>query len=224
MLRELKEERIDFGRFVVETRREYRAMATYLFRRWNPPDWFTLEDAEQEMYLDTWRKFYGGEDDEHPFPRYNENGVSLVRWVVYGAMSIAKREVHRARKAKLSGSADRNPSRFELSISSVFGDDAGALVDMILAQPPAAERELSAEEERRSSVLEHLRACQNAKEKLSILAIREAKSLDGASRVLYDDDALRIRLRLGSEEIAERFVAKHAARVARRMAARVNPG
>ncbi len=217
MLAALKENRIDFGRFVLETRKEYRAMAEYLLRRWTPPEWFTAEDVEQEMYLDTWRKYYDGDGGKVRFPKYRPEGATLVRVIVYGAMCAAKRELHRARGAKLSGSPDRNPSRHETPASALWDDGGDRLVDMILAQPPRAEVELIDWQEKRLARAKALEACKNKMERCVVLAIREAGSLDGASRVLYEDPSLREELGLESEKQAEKFVSKHAREVARRL-------
>jgi len=225
MLRMLREGRVDFGAFVVATRNEYRAMAASLVRRWPAPEWFSAEDAEQELYLETWRLIWGyaGTDARHvDFDA--ARGVKLLRYVVFNSMSAAKRALHKARGVTISGSPDKKPSQLETP-ASVLGEEGEALIEMILAQPAIADVELERVQETRRAATMALAACTSPKERYAVLAIREAGSLDGAGRVLYDDVDHRTDLRLGCEEQAERFITKHAGQVARRIdRTRVNPG
>jgi hypothetical protein len=225
-LGQLRVGEIEFGAFVRATRNEYRAMAQYLMRKWATPEWFVLEDVEQELYLDTWRKI-GKYDPE----RVTKSGKapSLQRYIVFNAMGSAKRAMHVARGAGLSGSPDKRPGRFERPLSHYERDtidspsDANnrgnAWIDVILSEENADVEALSAAEEVRVAATAALRACETMHERYAVLAIREAGSLDMAPAVLYDDFDHRLDLRLGSEEKAERFVRRHAAAVAGRMMA-----
>lgn len=226
MLWLLRDGRVDFGAFVVATRTEYRAMARYLLRRWPSPEWFSAEDAEQELYVETWRHVWGYAGADGGYVDFDPSrGVTLSRWVVYGAMGKTKRALHKARGVTISGSPDRKLSRVETP-ASFLGEEGAALIESILATPATAEHELSQAEETRRAATRALRACATPKERYAVLAIREAGSLDGAGRVLYDDVDHRTTLRLGCEAQAERFITKHAGQVARRIKDErvVNPG
>lgn len=224
MLRLLRDGRVDFGAFVTATRTEYRAMARYLLRRWPAPEFFSAEDAEQELYIETWRHIWGYAGADGGFVDFQEGrGATLSRWVVFGAMCSAKRALHKARGVTISGSPDRKKSQIETP-ASFLGEEGAALIESILAQPPSAEHELSQAEETRKAATRALRVCKTPKERYAVLAIREAGSLDGAGRVLYDDVDHRTALRLGCEAQAERFIMKHAGQVARRIDSGVNPG
>lgn len=214
----LKEGQVDFGDFVTTTRREFRAMATHLLRRWAAPEWFTLDDAEQELYIGAWDYVWKFE------PSY---GTPLARFVVYNAMGQAKRALHLARGVTISGSPDRKKSQFETPLSFFGSDGEGeALMESILGKPDTStslvEDELIADQERRRTIMTALTACENSKERYAVLAIREAGSLDGAARVLYDDIDHRIALRLASEEHADRFVRRQALAVAQRISCQVD--
>lgn len=214
----VREGAIDFGQFVAATRGEYRAMAMYLMRRWVTPEWFVLEDAEQELYLGTWRSVW-----DYDAAR----GATLLRYVTFSAMYYAKRAMHKARGVGLSGSPDKRPSRFETPLSRLGPepDDGDAVAIVRLAEDAVAEAALIDAEERAHALAAALEACESAQERIALLAVREAGGLDSAGQVLYDDLECRISLRLGSEEIAERYVRKHAAAVARRLTDDVvNPG
>lgn len=199
--------RITYGAFVSTTRREFTAMACFLARRWIPPTWMVPDDIAQELYLGAWLAIWGYDPTR---------GKKLGEYVVYNAMSYAKRALHKARGAKLSGSADRNPSNIERPLAS-FGDDGEALAEMLLAQEPAAEQVMIDAEHRSESVERALQACETSRERVAILAISEAGDVDSGGRLLYDDLDTRIALRLGSEEHAARYITHAAGAVARRL-------
>lgn len=220
MLWQLRDGKIDFGAFVLGTRTEYRAMAAYLLRRWVGPEWFTQDDLEQELYLETWHHVWGYVGEKNGHVDYEPGrGVTLSRWVVYGAMGKAKRELHKARGVTISGSPDRKPSNFETPASFIVGDGAEAdfIERMLHAEEPLADAVLEAVETTRTKATKALQACATKKERYAVLAIRDAGSLDGAARVLYDNVDRRSELRLGCEDAAERFVERHAWKVAQRM-------
>jgi hypothetical protein len=211
----IRDRRIDFGEFVTCTRGEYRAMAMHLMRKWQTPEWFLIDDVEQELYLETWRvigKFQP------------ERGTSLTRYVVFNSMSAAKRAMHKARGAGVHGSPDKRASNVERTFASFRDDDeSDALMASILAEGPRAEEDLIESRERKLAATRALKACETKQERYVVLAIRESGSLDTAGRLLYDDMDHRIALRLGSEEHAERFVQKHARAVALRIDDCVRP-
>lgn len=207
-LARVRDGEIDFGQFVPATRREFRAMALYLLRRWRSPDWFTVEDVEQELYVEAWR---------HVWKFDPSRGVSFTKYITWNVMGAAKRELHRARGAGLHGSPDRRPSRFESNLSS-FGDDGeGDALLVGLAEPAHAEDAAIAAQECRRAATSALAACASPSERYVVLAIREAGTVDGAAQVLYDDVDHRTTLRLGCEASAERFVRRHALAVAMRV-------
>lgn len=213
----VRDGQIDFGEFVARTRREFRAMAMNLTRRWAPPEWFTLSDLEQELYLGAWKYVW-----RHDPAR----GVSLSRFVVFNAMAAGKTQLHKARGVTISGSPDRKTSNIEAPVSSFnsaknldIGKDCGIdFMEMIVDDTqPHAEEILVDEVVRKETVAQVLRACESKQERCTVLAIRDAGSLDAAGRLLYDDMKHRIALRLDSEEDAERFVLRHARALARRV-------
>lgn len=209
MLMLVRDGRIDFGEFVAGTRNEFRAMACHLMRRWTPPEWFTLDDIEQELYLGAWKYV----------PKFDPSrGVALDRYIVFNAMSCAKTQLHKARGVTISGSPDKKASNVETPLT-FFGDDGEgeALMTSILSENAKAEAELIDDEERKRAVAVALQACESSKERYTVLAIREAGSLDAAGRLLYDDIDHRITLRLASEEHADRFVLRHARAIASRV-------
>ena len=210
-LAELREGRATFAVFVRGTRREFERMATYLRRRWAPPSWYEHEEVVQELYLGAWLHV----------PRWDPlRGPSLSRYVVYTAMSKAKRGLHKARGAK-KDRADHQPSRFEPPVSSLGRQDGSgeALVDALLAEAASAETSLIAAEERREAVSRATRACARAVERFVVRAIARSGDLDAAAAIVYDDIDARIALHLGSEDIARRKVRSEARKIAARVGA-----
>jgi len=212
LMHALRDGAIDFGAYVAQTRREYGSMARYLLRRWRVPEWVNEHDVEQELYLETWRMVVDGGCSWE-----SGRGPTLARWVVFGAMSAAKRKLHRARGVSVSGNPDRLPSpRHERPISHI--EDSGeSLLDTLHSTEPPADAALERAQETRRAATAALRACTTRAERYAVLAVREAGSVDGAAAVLYEDIDHRIALRLGDEVAADRFVRRRAAAVARRM-------
>lgn len=211
--------RIGYDTFVAATQREFGALACSLTRRWAPPSSVTVEDVVQDLYFGAWLTLF----PKNPAKRFDPTrGVSLRRFVVFNAMSHAKRALHKARGAKLSGTADKNPSHIERPLSSMGGnddadDDGYGWIAALLSEEPVAEAAFISREEREESVQRALRACTCARERVAVLALAEGGDVDGAGRVLYDDLDTRIALRLGSEEHATRYVTGAALAVASRL-------
>lgn len=204
----LVDSRIDFGTFAHRTRREFERIALYLLRRWVPPSWYLPEDVVQELYLGAWIWVW----DWSP-----KIGPSISQFVVFNAISHAKRQLHKARGAKLSGSADKNPSHIERPLSSLGtqegdGDFLESLMhrggSVWLEQSPEAEAILIREEEKKASVATLLDVCTTSFERDSIIAVAEAGDLDGGGLLIYEDIDQRISLRLVSENHATRVVTR----------------
>ncbi len=204
--------RITFNAFMTATRNEFTRLAHALIRKWTPPSWADIGDIVQELYIGAWTTLFG----KKPFNP--ARGVKLSRYVVFNAMSHAKRALHKARGAKLSGSADRNPSHIEKPLSAYGAADEGELLlERLLDDEPVAEQIMIMAETREEAIDRALRACTSARERVAIIAIEEGGDMDGAGRVLYDDFPTRIALRLGSEEHAARYVSRAAHDVAARL-------
>jgi DNA-directed RNA polymerase specialized sigma24 family protein len=205
--------RITFTAFFRATHAEFTRMANYLLRRWVAPIFQSAEDIVQELYLGAHGAMFGDK------PWDPSRGVSLTRYVVYNAMAYAKRKLHKARGAKLSGSADRNPSCFEIPFSLLGADATFAdyFGDHLASDTPDPEHLIERAQEKRDSIARALAACETPRERIAIIALEEGGDVDGAGAVLYDDYPTRIALRLGSEQHAARYVARAAQSVAQRL-------
>lgn len=208
--------RVGYDAFVNATRREFLGLAASLLRRWAAP--MPTEDVVQELYLGAWLTFF----PKDPSKRFDpKRGTPLHKFIVFNAMSHAKRAIHKARGAKLSGTADKNPSHIETPLSALGRgeEDGDVLLNLVLFAEPIAESALIGRELREEAVERALRACTSARERVAVraLALAEGGDVDGAGRVLYDDIDTRIALRLGSEEHATRYVTSAALAVASRL-------
>lgn len=106
--------KIGFSAYAAAVRVEYERMAAMLLRRWAPPSWVDRDDVVQDMFYATWDKIWS----------YDPGGADLGAYVVWSAVSGAKRRLHKARGAILHGSPDRNLSRFEVPLSAISRDGA----------------------------------------------------------------------------------------------------
>lgn len=198
---------ITFRALVEATKSEYTSMACYLMRRWTPPMWMVPDDLVQELYFGT----------HLVLPKFDaKRGKTIGQFVVFNSMSRAKRALHKARGAKLSGCADKNPSHIDRPFAS-FGEEGEALVESLLADEPAAEQIMIAMQDRNEHVARALGACEDTHEEIAILAIAQGGDVHAGARVLYDDFRTRVSLRLGSEEHALRYVVRAASAVADRL-------
>lgn len=207
--------RITYAAFVAATKAEYERMALYLRRRWIPPASYEVSDVVQELLLGTWFCVWEWVPGRGP---------SLSRYVIYNAMSSAKRALHKARGAKLSGSADRNPSHYEHTFSSFGNDGEGDLLaETLLAEEPIAETILIEQEERaeiqRAAVEGALAACHSDTERAVIRALAAGGGLEEGVEVIYADIDQRLSMRLMSEAHALRVVTRTARTVLERQQA-----
>jgi DNA-directed RNA polymerase specialized sigma24 family protein len=205
---------ITYSHFARATRREFERMAMYLTRRWAPPAWYLLDDVVQELLVAAWMAIWEWSPTRGP---------TLARYVVFNAMSGAKRALHKARGAKLSGSSDKNPSRFERPLSSFGIDGEGdALAEAMLAEDAVAEQRMIDHEEetenRDRALTVALAACRSEVERRVIQAIAATGDLEGGGESFYGSVDNRIKLRLVSEEHATKFVTRTARAVLSREA------
>lgn len=209
----VRDGRISFDQMVAETRQQFRAMAGYLARRWTPPACTTLDDIVQDLYLGAWLSIWNWQEGRGP---------TLARYVVYNAISTAKRALHKARGAKLSGSPDKNPSRIETPLSTFpKGDELAA---MLLVEDAEQEERLIARETREEAMKRAIEACETSCERVAMLTIIEGGSVEDAAKLLYDNTDAKIGLMLHSEEHTARWIYREASAVVDRLTEPVSYG
>jgi len=194
-LHRLREGQLSFTDFATYTHNHWHRLAVHLYRRWKPPTGVDVEDVLQEVLLAAWQ-FVGTWDPERE--------VSLERYVVWNASDKAKKQLHKLRGAKLSGSSDRNPSRAEALTTN--GD---CLVEV-------SEDKL---DERYGRAVDLARSAETVAEGLVLVRLARTWSVQATATSLYADPTTRLGLRLGSEASARRFVKGVLVRTAIRIAA-----
>lgn len=173
--------RITFDAFVEATYEQFERMAMSLIRRWVPPAWYGLSDVIQELYLGAWHFMWTWDPNRGP---------THSRYVVFNSMASAKYALHKARKAKLSGSTDRNPSRFEVPFSKLLAKsqrDETSFLDSIFIEETEAETLLLRAEESALRLRRLLDACEDPIEKKVISLLFETRDVDEAGAALYQD-------------------------------------
>lgn len=198
-LARLRAGEVTFSAFVQATRKNWRAVAHSIVRRWDLPTWTDVEDVEQDLLLAAWTMI----------DRYDPTrGRSLKDYVVWNAYDKAKKRAHKARGAlRHGGKEDRSPSRYERPLTTYERDSEEGTFNPVLdrQQTPAVQLDRAIVNETMFA-LETL--CTEPYEVAVMRAIAAvgAASLSDAAAVLYDDPNVRRVLRLDSEAHAESMV------------------
>ena len=210
--------------FLAATAQLWRRMAVSIHRQWKGPSWLACEDTEQE--LRAWALHFVWEFGRGiPDP---SRGGSVQRYVVWNAFDKAKKAMHKARRAKLSGNPDRAKSRVERPLSSFGRDeegehvaDGGAVESLMFGvgaftEPDQETRLIEAEEEQTQRVRAWSQA--SSFEEMRVMEVLAgAGSVEEAARSLMRDEGARAELELDDQKEAERVVRRAARAVAARM-------
>lgn len=202
-VRALYDGRVSFEEFTRATRPAWERLARMVMRRWVQPVWVSVEDVTQDLLAAVWECIWG----------WDPKGASIDRYVVFNAVSAAKRRAHRARGAPLHGSrSDMAPSRVERSLSSFDEEFESALLQELVTEP-----EQEAWVAARERVAGVWKVCETLDEVIVFGALLETGSLVMAAERLYDDAGVRLAYRLGSPARAGRLVVEAARRIAGRV-------
>lgn len=185
--------RITFDDFAAATRERWRKYAEYLARRWRQPAWNAVEDIEQELLLAVWETIWR-------FDPARANGAAIDKFVAYNALDRAKKACHRARKAKMSRTQDKNASRFEIPFCAFEDEETRAMLEIVVE--PEQEKGLV----RRASVDDARAACTTEESELAVEAFAIEGSISAAADRLFGDFAIREACGFESTEHAEVFV------------------
>lgn len=198
MVRDVFDGRVDFTTFARSTRDRWEKLADYLLGRWRAPRWYSREDVVQELLLGAWSRMWDFD------PR---RGVALARYVVWNAVDIAKKALHKVRGAYRRD--DRSPSVLpEVAVES-FGEDAGEWLTAMGVE--------ATQETRMQAAEQVLGACTNPRERRVMEAILATQCLLAGAFKLYDDTDVRLMFRMMSEEHAIKLTEQIALRVATRV-------
>ena len=153
-----------FDSFARATSTRWKRLAHSLLRRWPAGSTVDLDDLTQELLIGAWLAI----------PQWEEGRQSLERYVVWNAMTDAKRWLHKQRGANLHGNPDKAESHFAV---------------LALDDEPI-DSEVEAAQERIVETLTRLRlACRllrSEKSATALAAVAVTGSVDGAMVYLHE--------------------------------------
>jgi hypothetical protein len=194
--------------FIARTRDVWARLAVYVLRKWRAPAWFGQEDVEHQLMMSGWKHVW-------MYEPARAKGVTIGRYVVWNAVSEAKKELHKMRAAKRHRRADSAPSRFDLPLSALVGEDSSVdeLLDAIASVKPDQEDAV----ERAWAMKRALDACETPTERQVIRALGETGDFVDGAAYLYEDKKRRRALGLKSKSHASTVTVRAAMTVARRL-------
>lgn len=154
-------------------------MATYLARRWRPPSWLELEEIMQELMIGAWSAIWKWD------PRRAGPGQTLGSFVEWNAMDKAKKRLHKARGAKLSGNADANPGHSEIPLC-MFDATPGWVEGLSCVEPTQL-----VDLERVQDLVRAHAVCVDDRERIVLKFIAEMGDLVEGAAALYEDKQAR---------------------------------
>ena len=182
---------ISFAQFATITRSLWVYLANRMLKRWPPGPGVSVDDVTQDLLLSAWEAF--GHYDQ-------SRGVAVNRYVLFNAIDKAKKSLHRARGAGQERDHGRSRVPMPGRQSSIEDDSAmlGRAAKLIEIE----------------TLLDHKRALNQYMEGLSrddrvvVEALVASGSCASAAILIYNRYQLRLRLRLGSDEAAHRYVVR----------------
>lgn len=177
------------GEFAQQNRKDLERIASYILKRWPAPNDMGVEDVVQELLLACWR-------DRLKFDP--ARGTSPEAFVSFNAISRAKREVHKARRAR----GDRGVGTFDLLTAN------GDLESEHAADPGETDID------RRDRLIELLESCASSRQAICLFVFYEEEDTKAAGDRIYSDARLRQICHVGSaaaaREIVKQVVKEHA--------------
>ena len=195
-----------FGEYVAATQWRWEALSSWLLRKWRGPVWVDRVDVLQDLYLGAWTGIWAYVP-EYATGDGRSTGRMLSMHAEYTAIDKAKKRLHKARGAVLSGNADSSPGRVEVSFSAISATPS--VIDAIVGS-----RELTDDEEFRIYEM-----CSTMQEVLVVRAVVAAGGLLGGVDQLLASGESRDLLGIIGREDAGRIVEREAVEVARRLRA-----
>lgn len=199
---------MSFDAFARASLENWRGRARGLLRAWKVPAWLTLDDVVQDLLIAAWRLVAGW----NPLL-----GTTIEEFVVWNAVDIAKKRIHKARLGK-------RPHRGEEKMRSCFERPASSMGregEEESAGEHIFDRLAAPSDQHETLVLR--RACGDAKASSTtmqeLIAVQAIEVMDGdviaAASLLYEDVDARFICELGSERQAMTVACDAAFRVVR---------
>ncbi len=175
------------GEFAEQNRKDLERIASYILKRWPAPNDMGVEDVVQELLLACWR-------DRLKFDP--SRGKSAESFVSFNAISRAKRQVHKARRAR----GDRGIGTFEVLTQT-------GTVDQEMRQWNRHDsEETETAVERRDRLRELIERCNTTREAICLFVFYEEEDTKAAGQRIYSDASLRKLCGINSAAAAQQIV------------------
>lgn len=188
--------RMTFDAFARKTSTRWRYLAEQLIRHWAPPAAVGVDDLCQELLIGAWIVL----------PRWQPaKGTSIDRFVVFNAMSSAKRWLHVQRgvkRSRIGPHPDKIPSRHPIAV----GD--------LEIQTDANQIEAIDTKRRHAEALMKVGALASSRDRLCASLVARTGSIDRAADLLWSDLNSRKRCGFKSRAQARRQVYRATRRAA----------
>jgi hypothetical protein len=192
----LRDGRITFDAFAQQTSTRWRYLAEQLLRRWRAPAAVEVADLQQELLIGAWAVL----------PRWQPaRGTSVERYVIFNAMSQAKRWLHVQRGVRRNRSGphpDRVRSRHPIAVADLEVQTEPTQTDAIDAKRRSAE------------ALMKVAALRTDRDKLCASLFTRTGSIDRATDLLWSNLDLREQCGFKSRAAARRQVYRATRRAA----------
>lgn len=194
----LVEKKMAIDEFAQLNRKDLERMAGYILKRWPAPNDYGVEDVVQDLLFECWRK-------KNKFDP--TRGKTAEQYISFNAISYAKRQVHRARRAR----GDRGIGRFELLGT---GDDSRYESDEDSHGYVGTACRVEFELERRDNLRDLIERCSSAREAICLLVFYEEEDTKAAGDRIYKDAQLRdicsVRCAEEAREAVKQVAKEHA--------------
>lgn len=197
--------RISLDVFFRKTSPVWRAMAKQLSRKWKS-SLVREEDTYQNICLAVCVIVASG--------RYDASRANPADYLVFNALDKAKKKLHKARGAKLSGNADSNPSREPLLVEEREGEEP--ISERVSSQndDPSEAVEISSEIKQ---ILES--RCENEFQRIAFLMLFQTRDFDlTTAEILKQSGAFRAEHRISSHDGTLEKVKRELSKIAKKAA------
>jgi hypothetical protein len=192
----VRDGRMTFDVFVQQTSTRWRYLAEQLLRRWSAPAAVEVEDLQQELLVGAWAVL----------PRWQPaRGTSVERYVIFNAMSQAKRWLHvqrGVRRSRRGPHPDRVRSRHAIAVSDLEVQTDATQSDVIEAK------------RRQAEALMKVAALRTDRDRLCASLFARTGSIDRATDLLWSNLGLREQCGFKSRTAARRQVYRATRRAA----------
>lgn len=188
--------RLTFDQFARQTSTRWRYLAEQLLRHWSAPAAVDADDLCQELLIGAWAVL----------PRWQPaRGASIDRFVVFNAMTTAKRWLHVQRgvkRTRVGPHPDRVPSRHAIAVADPEVQTDADQTDIIDAK------------RRHAAAMMRIGSLPSDRDRICASLVARTGSIDRAADLLWSDQDMRRRCGFQSHSQTRRQVYRATRRAA----------